>query len=148
MTDPISQRARNLFGEGGYYCAESVLIALAERQNVQSDLIPRIAAGFCSGLARTGGQCGAVSGAILGIGLALGRSTPAEPLDPAYAATRHFLQAFEARFGSINCQALTGCHLGTPEGQEKFKSEQKIEDCKEYVAEAARLALEAIEHTA
>jgi dihydrofolate reductase len=37
-----------------------VLLAIAESQGIQPDLIPRIATGFCSGISRTGGMCGAV----------------------------------------------------------------------------------------
>lgn len=147
MNHEISERARSLFNDSGFYCAESVLMALAEHQGIQSEIIPKVASCFCSGIARSGELCGAVSGAIMGIGLALGRSTPDRSLDPAYTATRQFTQAFEVRFGSLNCQELTGCHLGTPAGQDKFKAENIRERCEEYVAQAAYLASEAIEHT-
>jgi len=64
MIDAAVQRSRELF-ESGLFCAESVLLAAAEALGVNSDLIPRIASGVCSGLARTGGLCGALSGALL-----------------------------------------------------------------------------------
>ena len=41
----------------GLYCAESTLISLAEAQGIESDLLPGIATGFCSGMARTCGTC-------------------------------------------------------------------------------------------
>ena len=72
MNDQAPKRSRELFNSG-FYCAESVLMAIAESRGIRSDLIPRIATGFCSGMARTGGQCGAVSGAMMGISLATGR---------------------------------------------------------------------------
>lgn len=40
--DKISQRAGEVF-ESGYYCAESVLLAVAESRGIESELIPRIA---------------------------------------------------------------------------------------------------------
>ena len=55
MNDRVSQRSRELF-DSGYYCAESVLLAIAENQGIQSDLIPKIATGFCSGISRTCGM--------------------------------------------------------------------------------------------
>lgn len=55
MNEQAAKKSRELFNSG-YYCAESVLMAIAESRNVQSDLMPRIATGFCSGMARTGGQ--------------------------------------------------------------------------------------------
>jgi len=122
-----------------------VLLALAEQQGIRSDVIPQIATGFCSGFSRTGGLCGAVSGAVMGIGLALGRSEPGQPVEPCYTAVQLFLQRFENEFGSLTCLGLTGCHLGTPEGQDRFKSEDRLTGCYHFAAQAARFASEAIE---
>jgi len=145
MFDRDAQRSRELF-ESGLYCAESVLLAIAENKGIHSEWIPKIATGFCSGLARTCGTCGAVSGAVMGINLVAGRNTPEEPLDGDYAAVCQFLEGFENRFGSINCLQLTGCDLGTPEGQASFQAKHVIERCNDYVEEATRLALSIIEN--
>jgi hypothetical protein len=56
MNEQASQRSVELF-RSGFFCAESVLLAIAESQGIESDLIPRIATGFCSGISRTGGAC-------------------------------------------------------------------------------------------
>ena len=122
-----------------------MLLALAEQQGIRSDVIPSIATGFCGGMSRTGNLCGAVSGAVMGIGLALGRSAPDESRDPAFTAVQTFLSRFEARFGSLTCLGLTGCHLGTPEGKEKFRLIRDSIDCPGFVTQAARLAAEIIE---
>jgi C_GCAxxG_C_C family probable redox protein len=81
-----------------------VLQAIAESQGIQSDLIPRIATGFCSGVSRTGGMCGAISGAIMGINLVAGRSSPADSLEVSYALTQELISRYERQFGSINCR--------------------------------------------
>lgn len=52
------------------YCAESVVLALAKVQGIDSELLPKAATAFCSGMARTCGTCGALSGAIMRVGLA------------------------------------------------------------------------------
>ena len=126
-----------------------MLLASAEQQGIRSDVIPKIATGFCSGLSRTAGLCGAVSGGVMGIGLALGRSEPGAPTDPAYSAVRSFLQAFAAWAGApadeLTCLRLTGVHLGTPEGQEAFRAKNQLPRCQEYAAQAVLLALQAIE---
>jgi C_GCAxxG_C_C family probable redox protein len=140
-----AQRSGELFSSG-YYCAESVLLAIAEEVEIQSHLIPRIATGFCSGMARTCGVCGAVSGAILGISLVTGRDAPDESVEETYALVRELIKTFEDRFGSTNCQALTGCDLGTEEGQTTFTENNLIEKCREYVEEATRIASSLIEN--
>jgi C_GCAxxG_C_C family probable redox protein len=125
-----------------------VLLALAEQQGIRSDVIPQIATGFCGGLSHTGGLCGAVSGALMGIGLAFGRKAPEDSRERLSAAVPAFLGRFRAQFGSLDCPELTGCDLGTPEGQAKFHAENRHLDCHRFVAEAARLAAALIEPAA
>lgn len=129
----------------GLFCAESVLLALTKAQGVESELIPRMATAFCSGVSRTCGDCGALTGAIMGVSLALGRSAANEPVLPAYAATQEVIRTFEAEFGSRNCAALLdGCDLNTPEGQAKFKAEQLGQRCRRYTGRAAEIAVQVL----
>ncbi len=136
-------RSEELFGSG-LFCAESVLLAVAEDRGTDCKLIPRIATGLCSGLARTGGLCGAVGGAILALGLVAGRDEPDEPVDPIYGSVREVLNGFEARFGGTSCIGLTGCDLASDEGRRRFEETGQHERCTEYVGEATRLVLEAL----
>lgn len=123
------------------------MLAVAEHAGIHSEIIPRIATGFCSGIARTGGLCGAVSGGIMGISLCLGRNTPTDSVDPCYQAVKLFLERFSTQFGALSCQELTGVHLGTPEGQAVFKEKGQIKLCTRYAGEAARMVVEILEST-
>ena len=120
------------------------MLAVAEHEHIQSDIIPRIASGFCGGLAHTGGICGAVSGGIMAISLSLGRNSPTDAKDRCYQTVRAFLMRFSTQFGELNCQKLTGVHLGTPEGQAMFEQKGQIKQCTEYVGEAVRMVLEVV----
>ncbi len=128
----------------GLYCAESALLAVAESRGTRSELIPNIATGFCSGMARTCGTCGALTGAIMGIGLALGRSAAAESVEPAYRAVRQLIAEFEEEFGARDCHLLLGCDLGTPEGQAVFREKGLRDRCAEYTGKAAEIAARVI----
>ena len=121
-----------------------MLLAVAEHKHIQSDIIPRIATGFCSGMARTGGMCGAVSGGIMAIGLSLGRASPNEAIDPCYQAVQAFLERFSVKFNSLSCLELTGAHLGTPEGQAVFIEKGQIKQCTDYVGEATQMVVEIV----
>jgi C_GCAxxG_C_C family probable redox protein len=124
LADPLAvgERARAFFADAApLLCAESVLLAVSEALGVASPLLPRLATGFCSGLARTSGPCGALSGGVMALGLALGRDSGRESLDPAYAAVQEYLEYFRAAFPADSCLGLTGCDLGTPEGQRGFR---------------------------
>ena len=144
MIETAAQNSRKLFNSG-YRCAESVLMAVAESRNIQSDLIPRIATGFCGGLAHTNGTCGAVSGAILAINLIKGRNDATELIEENYKAIRKFIEGFQKQFHSIQCGELTGCDLRTEEGAKAFKEGNKIEMCLDFTEEATRLTLHILE---
>jgi C_GCAxxG_C_C family probable redox protein len=142
--DRAARRARQLF-ETEYWCAESVLLAISEALGIESELIPRIATGFCSGEARTKGRCGSMTGAMMGINLASGRSEPGAPVEANYTLIRTFRDRFEKRFGSLDCYDLIGCDLGTVQGQQQFSESNRIQLCYRYAEEATRMALEVIE---
>jgi len=114
---------------------------VAESKGIQSDLIPKIATGFCSGVSRTCGICGAVSGAIMVLNLVYGRSMPDESVETCYTTVQKLTDMFERKFGSTNCKQLIGCDLGTEEGQNTFKSNNLIEQCRNYTEEATRMVM-------
>jgi C_GCAxxG_C_C family probable redox protein len=118
---------------------------VAESKNIQSDLIPKIATGFCGGIARTSGICGAVSGAVMAINTFYGRNTPDVPYEKSYAPVQKLLKSFAEKFGSTNCKELTGVDLATEEGRKQFYNTNMIEQCKNYTEEATRMAMFLIE---
>jgi Putative redox-active protein (C_GCAxxG_C_C) len=81
----------------------------------------------------------------MAISLLTGRSAPTESVLPAYATVKRLLKTFEDRFGSTNCRDLTGCDLGTDEGQNYFKANNLRERCREYTEEATKIAMSLIE---
>ena len=103
----------------GLYCAETVLADVAAEHGIESSLIPRIATGLCSGMARTCGPCGALTGGILALNLVLGRDNRAQSVERNYAAVQELVERFEQQHGSTQCQQLLGCDLGTVEGQQQ-----------------------------
>lgn len=124
----------------GLYCAESVALALAQAQGIENDIVTKMATAFCSGMSRTCGTCGALSGAIMGVSLALGRSKAGEPVHQSYEATQRLIHNFENEFGARTCDALLGCDLGTPEGQALFHEKRLHERCAIYTSRATELA--------
>ncbi len=138
--EQVEQSAREHFGDEGLYCAESVLSAVAEGVGIESELIPRIATGFCGGVARTCGMCGAVAGGVMAIGLALGRDGPEDEKDECYARVQRFVTSFERECGSSNCRELTGCDLGVEAERDAFDERGGLEICRRYTGLAAGLA--------
>jgi C_GCAxxG_C_C family probable redox protein len=124
----------------GLYCAESVVLALADAQGVESELLPKVATAFCSGMGKMCGTCGALTGAIMGLGLTLGRSAAGQSVQPSYSATQRLIQEFEQEFGARDCHVLLGCDLNTTEGQTTFRENRLGERCAKYTGKAAEIA--------
>jgi C_GCAxxG_C_C family probable redox protein len=135
----VQRSAEDSFA-AGFYCAESVVLAVADELGIESEWLPKVATAFCSGMGRMCGTCGALSGAIMGIGLALGRSEPSQSVQPSYEATQRLIRAFEEEFGGRDCHVLLGCDLNTPEGQTTFRENRLGERCAKYTGRAAEIA--------
>ncbi len=143
LTD-VRQRAEAAF-DSGFFCAESVLLAITEAEGIASELLPGAATAFCSGQARTCGACGALNGALLAIGLVLGRRTSDASAEPAYAAAAAVVADFEKEFGSRDCRTLLdGCDLGSPGGKAEFAERGLRLRCRSISGTAAAMAMEAI----
>jgi C_GCAxxG_C_C family probable redox protein len=143
MMSNIRKQAEESFSSG-MYCAESVVLVLAKAQGIDSELLPKMATAFCSGMARTCGTCGALTGAVMGVSLALGRSQPGESVQPVYEATQKLIHEFETKFGGKDCHVLLGCDLGTPDGQATFREQGLGQRCREYTGVAAEIAAKVI----
>ncbi len=140
-----STQAREKF-DSGLFCAESALSEVAHYYGIESDLIPAIATGLCSGMARTGGVCGALSGSILAINLIHGRKSANDSVAKNYTAVQELVTDFAQTFGSTNCTKLLECDLGTQSGQTRFNEKKLERRCREYTAMSADLAIKAIEN--
>jgi C_GCAxxG_C_C family probable redox protein len=131
------------YAEQGFLCSESVLLALSKCEGVSNNLIPQIATGFGGGIGRTGEVCGAISGAILGLGLKFGRSTVPRKPDTRrpYWFSTELLTRFKARFGSLRCRDLLGLDLSREEDAQRYKDLKLWEArCRGFVTEACSLA--------
>jgi C_GCAxxG_C_C family probable redox protein len=120
-----AERAVGLY-VSGFNCAEATLLALSEEFGKKVGVIPRIATGFGGGVGRTGQFCGALSGAVMAIGLQVGcdRAEEKEKRVAAAEGVRQMVVEFEKEFGASQCRVLTGCDLRTKEGREKYERQE------------------------
>ena len=100
-----AEKADELF-HSGWNCAESVFLAIHEQIGEGEAPVQLLTAlGGGMGSKRT---CGALSGAVVALGLACGRTTPDDAAKKAaYAKANELCKAFRERFHSIDCWELT-----------------------------------------
>lgn len=121
---------------------------MCQEYEIENEVIPRVASGFGGGIGNTGAVCGAVSGAVMAIGLMKERGDSMEDWLRMAAVAKEFRHRFEVEMGTINCRELTGVDLSSAEGIEQFMTSdipQKV--CFPAVGTAYRLVMELLQET-
>lgn len=106
----------------GYNCAQSIVAAFARDVGLDVSTAIRIAGIFGGGLAHQGHVCGAVSGALMILGMKYnGTEADYTSRERGFALGADFIEEFESRHRTIDCRQLTGHDLSTPEGLKRFQ---------------------------
>jgi C_GCAxxG_C_C family probable redox protein len=126
----------------GFTCSSAVFSTFSEELGLDPGHAKKIACGFGAGISRTGNICGAVSGAIMVIGLKYGKTMQGDDAatDKTRALVREFMQEFSQRHGTINCSELLGYNLGNPDEFERGRDSTLFHTkCPELVKDAANI---------
>jgi C_GCAxxG_C_C family probable redox protein len=113
MSDPV-RLAAGRFARG-FNCAQAVFSAFAEEAGVSNELALKLTAPLGAGMGRAGETCGALSGALLALGLRYGSDRPGGK-EEMYRLARAFIEQFRAQHGTLLCRDLVGHDISTPEG--------------------------------
>jgi len=143
QTSQFAGKAADYFSRD-YNCAQSVLLAMQEYYGIgRSRLVPRIATAFGGGIGRRGSLCGALTGAIMAIGLKHGTNkTVLIEKEKAYEIALKFYDQFAKECGSPFCRELIGYDLTSPEELEKMrKSNVRDEKCCGFVKKAVEILI-------
>jgi C_GCAxxG_C_C family probable redox protein len=146
MPDSIEDAVQRF--ESGLNCAQAVLSALAPRLHVTEETALRVAALFGGGMGRQGEVCGAVTGALMALGLRHGTTVAgdAEGKDRNSRIAAELMARFRERHGSLRCLDLLGCDLGTPEGRLAAQERGLFKTvCPALVCDGAAMALALME---
>ncbi len=139
MTDYV-KKAEELF-RAGYSCSQAVLCAFEDVTGFSLETGAKLSSSFGGGMGRMREVCGAVSGALMVLGIARGYSDPADPeaKKAHYALVQEFARRFREKNGSIICRELL---QGVPVSQgavpeARTETFYKKRPCVEYVKDAA-----------
>ena len=132
--------------KNGFTCSSAVFSAFSDEIGLDRETAKKIACGYGAGISKTDNICGAVSGAIMVIGLKFGKGKEGD--DAATEKTRElvrkFIRVFTQRNGSINCTELLGYNLSKPEEFEQARNTKLfVTKCPDLVCDAV-LILEKI----
>jgi C_GCAxxG_C_C family probable redox protein len=141
MASPRAAEAVASFNSG-FSCSQAICTAYFQTFGIDRVTARKVSCGFGAGIARSGNLCGAVSGAIMVIGLAYGmaRSGDVAAKEKTYRAVNDFLREFTRRNGSTDCTPLIGFDLSDPSQLEMAKEKKAVmTKCPRFVRDAAEI---------
>lgn len=106
----------------GFSCSQAVFATFAAEVGLPVETALKIASPFAGGMGRRGEVCGAVTGALMVLGLARGHADNAD-LSKAttLALVDDLLSRFHDAHGAIICRDLIGHSMDTPEAHQAAK---------------------------
>ena len=140
------------FFRSGMNCSQSVVAAFEDVTGFDRETSLKAAAALGGGMCRLREVCGAVSGAMVVLGMAMGDATDSDRGKKAelYKIGQTFAESVRAKLGSIVCREL----LGLPDGKSEAVPEARTDayykkrPCPELVRQASDLIEELLEETA
>lgn len=105
-----------------FNCSQAVFTTFATEMGINEELALKIATQFGGG-ARKGEMCGAVSGALMVLGLKYGHchAQNDEEKANAYRIAEDFMNRFIEKNGTVVCRELLEYDVSKPEDMEKIK---------------------------
>ena len=102
-----SETAINCFTDG-FSCSQTVLASYSEKLGLQKELAFKVSGAFGGGMGHIGETCGAVTGALMLIGLKYGKYKKEDLVskDKTYNIVKEYITQFRENHGSIKCSDL------------------------------------------
>ena len=140
-----SEKAANNFREG-YNCAQSVLLAFANKVGLKEDEALKLASSFGGGMGRLREVCGAVSAMFMIAGILKGYTEPNNDIIKAnhYKLIQDLAAEFKSKHGTIICRELLGLEEDefSPIPSARTKEYYKERPCEEFIKCAAEIVEE------
>lgn len=126
-----------------FNCSQAVLAAFGQDYGLSEDQCLKLGCAFGGGMARQQMTCGAVTGALMALGLAFGRGAndPYSITGITYLKAAELFKEFKKRNGSLVCRELLhGLNMNDPQDQKKIQELELFQMvCVKYVLDAVEI---------
>jgi len=126
-----------------FNCSQSVLATFGPEYGLSEDDCLKISTAFGGGMGRQQHICGALTGALMVLGLKYGKglNDPEEKKRYTYQLTKEFFDEFKKLNGSENClELLDGLHMNNPDDNKKIVERNYYDiRCEKYVSDAVNI---------
>ena len=124
-------------------CCSGVFAVYASEAGMDRDIAGAVGRGMAGGIGSLGHVCGAVSGAVMAIGLKTTNKGDMNPMEAGFKTmetVKEFIARFEEQHSSIQCRELIGYDISTREKSELAMKENAFAKCPGYVQSAVKIA--------
>ncbi len=137
------QRTVDLFSNG-MTCSQAMLTVFGETYGLDMELVARLGRPLGGGMGRSGRTCGALTAAVLLLGLANDDPEESEARKVCFHRVQQLFQRFTSLHGTAECRDLLGADWNTAEGLKRIQEENLVKNrCPAFVRDAASI-LEAL----
>ena len=132
-----------LYYADAFACSQAVFTAFGKEIGLTEDQCLKIGSAFGGGMARKQLTCGAVTGALMVIGLLYGRGLgdDVSQKEITYKKANELFAKFQSRNGSLNCKdLLQGLNLNDPEELKKIQELRLFQtSCVKYIQDVVEI---------
>lgn len=132
----------------GINCSQALLSTYGRHYGLDPEIALKVSGAFGSGMGM-GETCGAVTGALMVIGLKHSKVSGSRLFSKEKTAdiAHEFMEKFKARHGTVVCRELLGCDVTTSKGLKTAKQEKHFKKrCPEFVKDAAEILEEILKN--
>jgi len=126
-----------------FNCSQAVFTVFGIDYGLSEDDCLKISCAFGGGMGRQQLTCGAVTGALMALGMKYGKALvdPEEKKQETYSKANEFFQKFTELNGSVNCrELLDGLNMNDPKDHQRIMERNLFDiNCEKYVADAVVL---------
>ena len=144
----VPSYSNRIFGEG-FNCAQAVFLPFALKAGISQENALKLTTAFGAGMVYRGETCGAITGAMMAIGLNSGRSSASDynSKDKTYMLINELYKRFQQKHGSILCKELLKLDDTGHESWAKASGEGLFDiQCPLYVKEAVGITEELLKN--
>lgn len=127
--------------KSGFNCAQAVLSAYAHELGFDEITALKVSGAFGGGMSRMGETCGAVTGALMVLGLKYGqiRAEDKSAKEKTYTLGKEFMEKFRSRNKFLSCKELLGHDVSTPEGLKVIRENDFSETCNKLIKDSVEI---------
>jgi C_GCAxxG_C_C family probable redox protein len=127
--------------QAGFNCSQAIAGTYGPEHGLSALDALKVSCGFGGGM-RRGNTCGAVTGALMVLGLRYGPKDVSDKSakEDVYSKVAEFCRRYESRCDSIICRELLDCDISTEEGMKQAKKNDLFKTvCPKMVQTAAEI---------